>query len=255
MKHFTVLLCVLVASTLFSARAASADSCPVRFAYAGLVGLGAQHGTAEYELLFASGARGVSGPFDLAITANLSDGTQVHFDAGDVSTRPFEFASHKIKNTVTLFPFAMEVRSFRIDSARDSHGVSTCADDSPYSPDDAFGSQSIHFEDSATSLWPVKSPGAVDITDASFDHRVPPNYPPFAMMQGAQGEVAVYVVILPDGSIGSASIGESSGYDQLDSAALEAARKTTYKPAHLSEALGGKAITSAYFIVYMFSMG
>ncbi len=251
-KRFFVVLCVLIASTFISVRAASADSCPIRLGYAGQVGLGAQHGTAEYELEFASAADNHEAQFTVSITADLSDGTQSQINVDSASTR----SSEKVRGTseLMLFPFATEVSSFQIVSARDSKGLSTCTGDSPYSLDNDSASQSIRFDDGPTSLWPVKSPGAVEITDASFVSHVAPDVPLFAMEQGAEGEVRIFAVIRADGSIGSASIDRSSGYHLLDQAALEAMRKSKFRPAHLSAALGGEAITSAYFTIYQFDL-
>jgi TonB family protein len=249
-KHFLVVLCVLISSGVAFVQAASADSCPIRLAYASQVGLGAQHGTAEYELEFGSGVGTDDGPFAVSMTADMSDGTAVHFNVSSESTHASKLDSGT--SEMTLVPFATEVRSFRIDSARDRKGLSICAADSPYSLDSGSASESIRFDDGPTSGWPIQSPGAVEIADASVVLRAPLDYPAFAIDQGAQGEVKVFVVIGSDGSIESASIDRSSGYALLDQSGLEAARKSTFKPAHLYASLGGTAITRGYFIIYGF---
>jgi TonB family protein len=253
LKHLffvVVVISALIGGLVFSA---DADTCPVRLEHAGLVGLGAQHGTAAYELMFGPGAGDDNGPFDISVTAEMSDGTQMHFEAGGVSTH---ISDRLVGRTgeITLFPFATEVSSFRIDSARDWHGISTCSEDSTYSIDSGSASQAVRFDDGPTSQWPVKSPGAIEIDNARFISRATPNYPAIIQDQGIQGEARVLVVIQPDGSLGSASIERSSGNDQLDQAALAAARDSTFAPAHLSAALGSASIVSVYFVLYTFKL-
>jgi TonB family protein len=250
MKHIVVVLCVFISAGVAIVQVAKADSCPIRLAFASQVGLGTQHGTAEYELEFGSGVGTDDGPFSVGMVAEMSDGTQLHFNVDSESARVSKMDSST--SEMTLVPFATEVRSFRIDSARDWKGLSNCATDSPYPPDGGSASQSIRFDDGPTSEWPVNSPGAVDISDASIVLLAPLDYPAFAFDQGAQGEVKVFVVIRSDGSIESASIDRSSGYALLDQSGLEAARKSTFKPAHLSAALGGTAITRGYFLIFGF---
>ena len=231
-------------------QAVRADSCPIRLAFASQIGVGAPHGTFEYELEFGSGVGTDDGPFVVSMTADMSDGTQVHFDVDSEPARVSKLDSGI--SEMTLVPFATEVRSFRIDSARDRKGLSECATESAYSLDSGSGSQSTRFDDGPTSGWPIKSPGEVEIADPSVVLLAPLHYPAFSFDQGAQGAVKVFVVIRSDGSIESASIDRSSGYALLDQAGLEAARKSTFKPAHLSAALGGTAITRGYFIIFGF---
>ena len=250
MKHIVAVLYVLVASSVVAIQAASADSCPIRLAYVSQIGLGAQHGTAEYELDFGSGEGHDNGPFTVNLTADLSDGTQIHFNVDGVSKGTYDLNGRP--GQVILFPFATEVRSFRIDNASDSRGLSPCADNPAYPVDNGPASQGIRFDDGPTSSWPVKSPAAVDIVNARILSLVPLDVSAFAMDQGAQGEVRVLVVILSDGSVGKESVDQSSGYGLLDQAALIATKKSTFKPAHLSAALGGDAIASAYVIIYQF---
>jgi TonB family protein len=253
LKHVFFVVVVISALTGGSVFSANADTCPVRLEHAGLVGLGAQHGTADYELLFGPGAGDDNGPFDISVTAEMSDGTQVHFEDGGVSTHiSYQLAGRT--GEITLFPFATEVSSFRIDSARDWRGLSTCSEDSTYSVDGGSASQAVRFDDGATSRWPVKSPGAIEIDNARFISRVTQNYPAILQDQGIQGEARVLIVIQPDGSLGSATIERTSGNEQLDQAALTAARDSTFAPAHLSAALGGAAITSVYYVIYVFKL-
>ncbi|HET9343602.1 MAG TPA: energy transducer TonB [Candidatus Eremiobacteraceae bacterium] len=277
MKHFAFILFVLTASTFVSVREARADSCPLRLAYAGLVALGTPHGTAEYELDFAPGQGYDTGPFTVKVTATISDSSRVDFEVEAVST--------KVSGTVTgegeerVYPFAAEVRSFRIDSARDWKGLSTCSADPGYAVADDSKSSVVSFDDGPGAAWPLKSAGQIEIVDADFTGRQAPEYPKAAAANGLEGvglfegyayyrnkdfddlansegvggSAIVLVVINADGSVATASIYQSSGNAVLDQASLKAARASTFKPARLSKALGGAAITSAYLIVYAFN--
>jgi len=252
MKHFVFVLCFLVASTFVTIQEALADSCPVRIAYAGLVGLGTPHGTAEYQLVFAPDQGYDTGPFTVNLTATTSDGSRVDFVVEGVSTK----ASGKASGTgdVRVYPFDAEARSFQIDSARDWKGLSTCTADAAYTVGNDSASAHVSFDDGPHSVWPVKSAGKIEIVDADFVNKQQPEYPLVAKTGKIEGDATVLIVINPDGSVAEASIYESSGSDVLDQASLNAARESTFTPAHLSRALGSAAITSAYLIVYTFNL-
>lgn len=252
MKHFVIILFVLATSTFPTAQEARADSCPVRLAYAGLVGLGTPHGTAEYHLVFAPDQGYDTGPFTVNVTATMSDGSRVNFAVEDVSTK----GSGMVSGTSDLwvYPFAAKVRSFQVESARDWKGLSTCSDDAAYATDGNGVSAGASFDDGPNSAWPVKTAGKIGIVDADFINRQQPEYPVAARTGSIEGDVTVLVVINPDGSVAEASLYESSGSGMLDEAGLAATRASTFKPAHLTNALGGSAITSTYLIVYTFHL-
>jgi len=277
MKHFVFILCFLVASTFVTIQEALADPCPVRIAYAGLVGLGTPHGTAEYQLVFAPDQGYDTGPFTVRVTAVMQDGSQSDFAINGVSANASRNAVGA--GELTVYPFATEVRSFRVAGAQDWKKLSTCSDDPPYAVDNQGSSTSVSFDDGSQSAWPIKSSGQIQIVDADFTGRQVPQYPLTSRSdglegangvegffgkdgfdgiegaEGVEGSSIVLVVINYDGSVAVASIYQSSGSAALDQASLKAARGSTFKPAHLSKALGGAAITSAYVIVYTFNSG
>ena len=277
MKHLAFILFVLAASTLLTPQQARADSCPVRLAYAGLVGLGTLHGTAEYELDFGPGQGYDTGPFAVNVSANMSDGSRVDFVVEAVSTKISGAVSGSGEERV--YPFAAKARSFQIDSVRDWKGLSSCSEDPAYVVAGDSKASPVSFDDGPQSAWPIKSSGQVQIVDADFVDRQPPEYPKaaatnglegvglfegyayyrnegfddLAKSEGVGGSAIVLVVIDADGSVAEASVYQSSGNAVLDQASLKAARESTFKPARLSKALGGAAITSAYVIVYIFN--
>ena len=252
MKYSVLIPCILVASILSSVQLAKADSCPIRIEYAGLVGIGAQHGTAEYELSFGPDRGSDTGPFTVNVTATMGDGSQKNIVVDGVSTAVRQTAQTTTE-AVKVLPFATEVQSFRVVSAQDWKGVATCSDAEAYPADDSR-STSVSFDDGPQSKWPITSAGTIEITDADFANKISPQYPSLARMGQVEGDSTVIIVVNPNGSVAAASIYLSSGDQSLDQASLNAARQTTFKPAHLSAALGGAPIRSIYLIVYVFNL-
>lgn len=86
------------------------------------------------------------------------------------------------------------------------------------------------------------------LTDASFKNRVEPTYPAAERDAGVQGDVTIRITVAPDGQTSRAMIWESSQDDDIDLAALDAAQRSTFKPATRD----GVAISLDYLIVYTF---
>jgi protein TonB len=57
-----------------------------------------------------------------------------------------------------------------------------------------------------------------------------PSYPRLARARGWQGATDVELTILADGRVDDASVSRSSGFDVLDRAALEVARRSRFSP-------------------------
>ncbi len=80
---------------------------------------------------------------------------------------------------------------------------------------------------------PAPPPAPVDIApsqDISYNDRQPPRYPISAVRQHQQGTVYLLVLVGPDGSVQDVKVDQSSGYRDLDRAAIEAARKWKFNP-------------------------
>jgi protein TonB len=71
-----------------------------------------------------------------------------------------------------------------------------------------------------TGLFPVPLGG-----------NVAPEYPLAARQAGEEGLVVIHAQVLADGSVADAQVGESSGYERLDDAALAAVRHWRFQPA------------------------
>jgi TonB family protein len=220
----------------------------VRITYAELLAVGSQHNTAEYSLVFGPTSTSTQpsqlGPYSVEISVENADGTSAQISLSGVTLEE-QLAGGS--SSLSVIPLSSDrVRSFHIESARDSSGVVFC------STDDL--SAAISFDDGAQSRWPLKTAGEIDIADGRLVSRANPQYPQMAQNQNVQGLVKVQVVINADGSLGGESIFQSSGSDLLDQAALDAARGSTFAPARLKDSFGGSAIRMAYIIDYHFTL-
>ena len=70
-----------------------------------------------------------------------------------------------------------------------------------------------------------------EVTTPSILRMVEPTYPRAARRAGHQGRVLIDAEILSSGRVGNATVLESSGYANLDEAALKAAEKSRFNPA------------------------
>lgn len=69
------------------------------------------------------------------------------------------------------------------------------------------------------------------VTEAFALNRITPKYPRSARRKGHEGKVTVEVSISPSGAIAESSIFASSGFPELDDAALSAVRTAQFSPA------------------------
>lgn len=139
-----------------SAQEVRADSCPVRLAYAGLVGLGRTHGTAEYDLVFARNQSNDTGPFELNVAATLVNGSRVYFVVGNAWTGVPSTVIDSSAGSRWVYPFAAEVQSFQIGSARDAQGLFMCSEDpdAEYDPGSHGSPPGVSFDDGPSTPWP-----------------------------------------------------------------------------------------------------
>jgi protein TonB len=72
-----------------------------------------------------------------------------------------------------------------------------------------------------------------DITasqDLSYNSRMQPRYPPQAIRQRHEGTVTLLILVAVDGSVKDIKVDVSSGYRELDRAAMDAARHWRFNP-------------------------
>lgn len=67
-------------------------------------------------------------------------------------------------------------------------------------------------------------------SDLSYRQRNPPRYPPQAVRMRHQGTVVLLVLVDTDGSPVEVKVDKSSGYRELDRAAIQAAKKWRFNP-------------------------
>jgi protein TonB len=65
----------------------------------------------------------------------------------------------------------------------------------------------------------------------AYAHNPKPEYPPTARRNGQEGRTLLLVEVLSNGRVGEVRIERSSGYELLDSTAVEAVRKWSFVPA------------------------
>lgn len=68
-------------------------------------------------------------------------------------------------------------------------------------------------------------------SEATPIHNIPPVYPPQARRKGREGTVLLQVEVTVDGQVKALQVADSSGYDSLDAAALDAVRQWKFHPA------------------------
>jgi TonB family protein len=147
----------------------------------------------------------------------------------------------------------VRLRTFAVDSVDTATDNQTCSN-VYFTLSTLTYSTTFSFDDTASWVAPGK-PTVISLSDANFISRINPNYPDLAREESIQGDVAVAVVIGQDGGVEAAWVKESSGSAVLDGAAVNAAKKSTFIPAHLPAAYGGLVVGSIYYIIYSFAIG
>ena len=66
--------------------------------------------------------------------------------------------------------------------------------------------------------------------DLSYNSRLQPKYPPQAIRQRHEGTVTLMILVGVDGSPKDIKVEKSSGYRELDRAAMDAAKKWRFNP-------------------------
>jgi protein TonB len=66
--------------------------------------------------------------------------------------------------------------------------------------------------------------------DLSYRQRIPPRYPPQARRLHHEGTVILLVLVGTDGSPKQVKVDQSSGYHELDRAAVQAAKRWKFNP-------------------------
>ena len=88
------------------------------------------------------------------------------------------------------------------------------------------------------------------VVSARFLDQVRPTYPPSAIEAGEEGTVIILITIGPSG-VSEMHVWQSSGFPDLDGAALAAAKESTYSVPEVN----GQPATETYRVIYTFSLG
>src|SRR6185312_3325424 len=95
---------------------------------------------------------------------------------------------------------------------------------------------------------PHTRPVMVPQADPSVPHMAA--YPPMALREEQEGTVTLDLTIAPDGSVSDARVIKSSGYPQLDAAALIGVGSWRYKP----QFKGGQAVAYHWRVAVKFKL-
>ena len=83
------------------------------------------------------------------------------------------------------------------------------------------------------------APASARVLPPRILRQTEPSYPETLRQQRIEGRVAVRMLVLEDGSVGDANVVSSSGYGEMDEAALDAVRQWQFVPARQE---GGSAV-------------
>ena len=75
------------------------------------------------------------------------------------------------------------------------------------------------------------APASTRVLPPRILRQTEPSYPESLRQQRIEGRVAVRMLVLEDGSVGDADVVSSSGYGEMDAAALDAVRQWQFVPA------------------------
>lgn len=124
---------------------------------------------------------------------------------------------------------------------------------------DSFPDTTITPEVRPLEQIPVEPMGGTAVTEVPGtnvmqDSRYPltqPAYPPASKREGEQGAADVEVYVLPDGRVGNVRIARTTGFERLDNAALQEARRSwRFKPATRA----GEAVAQWYKVRVVFKL-
>jgi len=101
---------------------------------------------------------------------------------------------------------------------------SLLSDNLEKTPDD-FGSNAAGQDD-----FNDKTEYRTVVTNIEIIDEIQPKYPYFAEKRGHEGTVLLRIEVLPSGECGEIEIIKSSGYHELDKAAIDAIANSVYKP-------------------------
>ncbi len=70
---------------------------------------------------------------------------------------------------------------------------------------------------------------------AAYMRNPPPSYPPEAVRRRWEGTTLLRVEVLPDGTVGTIEVAESSGYPVLDQASMDTVQNWKFSPARAGD--------------------
>jgi TonB family protein len=238
--------CVAALVLVISSRAV-ADGCPIVIHHFWISALGANQQFAQYK---ASIHFSNSGQYTLRF-AVFGDTESNHHTV----TASVDLSAPQAEDWILQFPWPnTSLGAIKLLNATDGAGTSVPCDNTPaLAILNSREEVKAAFDDTGMT-WPQVVPGTMSVmqqaTDAEFIFRAAPQYPNFDLNEGHQGTTTLEVTVGPDGRATAVSIYSSSGYPNLDGAAIVAARASTFKPPRIN----GDPISSEYLLRYVFAL-
>lgn len=243
---------MLLFSFIAPAPVLAASDCGFKVDYAELVAVGTTHREALYLINVIPRNwtdRPIRFPSGFHLTAGTDAGSTTALDAEQVAPPPDNGWNSAM--FLAVFP-APGIRWFTLDSVTADTKSIVCASGQEYVLPDALYSTDGTFDDAVLAPGPL--PLVMPFQPPRWTSKVVPNYPDLAKEDNDQGAVTVAVTIDATGKTSDVNVVTSSGHRSLDDAALDAARASSFGPAIMPAALGGKAMALRFVIDYTFAL-
>jgi TonB family protein len=236
-----VLVLVLAAAPV----AAMADDCPISISTFWIAALGTTQHYAQYKMDMHTA---IAGKYAARLSVIGTTADMKHW----VRVAPIDF-SDKHELVVFAWPTAT-LAAIELEAVTPAGGATmACTNAAPVAAMNASDDVKATFDDNGVT-WPQEvvatgTPFLVRL-DSQILHKVEPVYPQIEREALHQGNAVVSVTIGPDGQVVTVAVYKSSGYPELDKAAMDAARQSTYS----SPTVNGSGIFSTYLQEYDFQL-
>lgn len=242
----------IVASSLLPVVAAAAD-CPVQMRSIVFAAQSSAHDFVSYAIrLNGQPQTGTN----VELSLSLTNGTTLHVPWQNVTIEKPEFQGDTPTAFGTIDRRKADITSGSVDAVSQAPGQTPAPCDGQTTALNAVDNEPWGF-DVINATKHAFSPVVTAVpmvhhtfVDAAFRSRISPSYPVAERNAGVEGDVTVRITVGVDGNVAKAVVIESSEDDDIDMVALDAARRSTFKPATED----GTPIEHDYLVVYTFSV-
>jgi TonB family protein len=225
----------------------SPSPCPYSVDYAAYQAYGTAKDSAEY-IAYLSGGDGT--PYTasfIVFSPSGSETASVQIPGVRVGTPP-------VRSAALFVTHRQDVVWIQLASVTTADGRTYPNCDVPYAIPQIAWTATPSYDDAASWIDPTRVTG-IAVTPPTPTSLIEPDLPEFARKAGLIGTCIVALEVESNGSVEDAELVTSSGWPQLDAAALKAANAQSFSPARLPRALGGTAIGAVIFEQFTYSPG